>query len=255
MKGRGHVVLKLLWTQPVLWLCLALGCLVSPGVSFGVAPEPVSGAAQYVADLVYRSGQGKDIHIGSAFLLREAERGSYRIRLDFEIERAGAFSALLMPEEKTLFVISYALSAYVAVPVQGDERFAGELVPSMAAAFMPFGVPALAIREEKRESLPAATHGKLLCTRHRVLYELMFMGDAFRAALTEWSSPAVPFLPVRVDELQDWDAPDSPRGSILLKSILSGELGLGEELFQMPEGFVRYGSALNMLLYALAAQW
>ena len=50
-----HVVLKLLWTQPVLWLCLALGCLVSPGVSFGVAPEPVSGAAQYVADLVYRS--------------------------------------------------------------------------------------------------------------------------------------------------------------------------------------------------------
>lgn len=106
MKGRGHVVLKLLWTQPVLWLCLALGCLVSPGVSFGVAPEPVSGAAQYVADLVYRSGQGKDIHIGSAFLLREAERGSYRIRLDFEIERAGAFSALLMPEEKTLFVIS-----------------------------------------------------------------------------------------------------------------------------------------------------
>ena len=74
-------------------------------------------------------GKRKEDHIAYVWTLRLNEQE--------------AFAALLMPEEKTLFVISYALSAYVAVPVQGDERFAGELVPSMAAAFMPFGVPAL----------------------------------------------------------------------------------------------------------------
>ena len=154
-----------------------------------------------------------------------------------------------------MFVISYALSAYVAVPVQGDERFAGELVPSLAAAFMPFGVPALAIREEKRESLPAATHGKLLCTRHRVLYELMFMGDAFRAALTEWSSPAVPFLPVRVDELQDWDAPDSPPWKHTAEKYPKRRTRSWGRT--VPDaGRVRpLRFRLNMLLYALAAQW
>lgn len=88
MKGRGHVVLKLLWTQPVLWLCLALGCLVSPWVSFGVAPEPVSGAASmlqiwyieadrekiFISVQHFCCGKRKEDHIAYVWTLRLNEQ-------------------------------------------------------------------------------------------------------------------------------------------------------------------------------------
>lgn len=245
----------IMWARSVLWASLVLWGIICPPFCFGAAAEAVSGAAQYTAELTYRSDRGEDFPIGSASLLRETESGAYRVRLDFALGRAGTFSAILRPEEKTLFVVSYGLSAYVTIPTRGDERAAADLLPSVAAAFMPFGVPALTIREEKREVLPTASVDGLPCKRERTLYRVTFMGDASDVALGEWNCSRLPFLPVRVDELRSWDDPDSFRGAVLLKNIRSGGLDMGKELFEVPEGYTRYGSALNMLLYALAAQW
>ena len=245
----------IMWGRSVLRVSLVLWGIICAPLCFGVAAEPVSGVAQYTADLTYRSDRGEDFPIGSASLLRETESGAYRVRLDFALGRAGMFSAILRPEEKALFVVSYGLSAYVTIPTQGNERSAADLLPSVAAAFMPFGVPALTIREEKREALPTASVDGLPCKRERILYMVTFMGDASDVALVEWNSSNLPFLRVRVDELRSWDAPDSPRGTVLLKNIRSSGLDMGKELFEVPDGYTRYGSALNMLLYALAAQW
>lgn len=254
-RGAGHPPLSfLIWIRFVLCLGLALwGGAMRPVPARGA--EPARDAPQYSAELTCRDDRGEEFRIGAAALLRGAENGVYRIRLDFDLGRAGAFSAFLLPEEKTLFVASHALAAYVAIPTQGDERAAVDLLPRIAAAFMPFGVPALTIREEERAALPAAFADGLPCGRERALYSVTFMGDSSEVALAEWNSPAVPFLPVRVDELRGWDEPDALRGSVLLKHIRGGELGLKEDMFEVPEAYSRYGSALNMLLYALAAQW
>ncbi len=252
MKKYGGKTFFSLWVYPFIALILFF-----PGMASGASN---SGAVhtlyeQYEAELTYRDSRGRYTPVGTAFWLRSPENGMIKARLDFDLGKAGFFSAVLKQEEKKLFIVSHALSAYVDIPVQGDEHTLKDLLPSVTAAFMPFGVPALSLREEKNESLPNAFMDKKSCERKRIRYNVTFMGDSVTASLVEWSSSEIPFFPIRLDELETWDAPDVPRGSILLKNIRSGTGVLNNEIFRIPENFVRYGSAMNMLLYALAAQW
>lgn len=214
----------------------------------GIARAEASPFA-YTARVMFREGQGESRQVGSVTAFGPD------IRLDVDLGAPGLFHALLRPERKTLYVVSNTLKAYVEIPVQGDERGVAEIARCLAASVMPFGVPVLAIQTTDVQTRGSGVWQGYPVEKTAMRFVADFMGSTGSLNLVLWDNPDFAPLPLRVEEMGTKDEVKSCAELTDIAPVSPTDAGREKSatLFELPAGYTRYASVLDLLLYALAA--
>lgn len=175
-----------------------------------------------------------------------------KARIDVDLGGAGLFQALVRPDLKVMYVVAEDLKAYVQIPIHGDETDIRELIKRVAESLMPFGVPVLVIREDAREIMGKDLWQgyEVLRTKSRFVADFMGTVNSMYLIISE-NADFAPF-PLRVQEIRALDRPGDIRSSVDLIDIIPGSVSKAQ--FELPEGYARYSSVLDLLLYAIARQ-
>lgn len=220
----------------MLAAALALGLMLSGAPSLG-APY-----ADFQAGIEYRDGDRPARTCGMAAASAE------RARMDVDLGRVGVFTLLVDMEEHQMRVLSQKLKAYVQVPVVGDPRSWRDLVASASAGLMPQSLGLVSISETSREELGRESIQGYTAQKSRSVFEISFMGTVRQVTVEVWENSVFsPFpLKVRVPESRS-----RYEGSAWLADI--GAVRMPEDELTVPEGFTRYTSVMDLLLFALTA--
>lgn len=226
----------------LLGVCLLLGAPV-------LAASGQETLAAHTARVLLREGARPARPVGGV----TGAGGS--LRLDVDLGDSGVFHVLLRPNRDNLYVVSDKLAAWVGVPLRPGARSLDELAADVVASAMPFGVPVLTLRVERGESLGRAEWQGYTAERTRVRFVAEFMGKGTTLDTVVWENAAFAPLPLRVEEMRRArDGSVRPGDAVELDDIKPASLSESEReaLFEPPSGFTRYGSILDLLLYALA---
>lgn len=198
--------------------------------------------ADFRADIAYRQEGKSSRHCGSAM-----SSGRYA-RMDLDLGSAGAFALIVDTQEHLLRVLSYRLQAYVEIPVSGDPRNWRHLVQSAAAAVMPQSMGMISLQEKEYTPLGKDNWEGYPVHKSRVVFEAGFMGSVNRFTLEVWENEVFSPFPMRAfsEETRTTHA-----ASAALVNIAAELSSLS--MFQIPQGFTRYTSIMDLVLYALTA--
>ena len=169
-------------------------------------------------------------------------------RMDLDLGSAGVFTLLVDSREHMLRVLSQRLKAYVEIPVTGDPRDWRSLVKSAAAAVMPQSMGMISLQEKECTPLGKDNWQGYPVHKTRNVYEAGFMGTVRRFTLEVWENEA--FSPFPMHAMAE-ETSATHGGSAWLTNIVAEQAS--QSMFQIPEGFTRYTSVMDLFLYALTA--
>ncbi|WP_418765590.1 hypothetical protein [Mailhella sp.] len=216
--------------------CLGLAVCLSAGSAQAAA------YADFRSDVQYRL-DGKAVKTcGSAMSSGSSSR------LDLDLGSAGAFSLLVDANERMMRVLSHRLKAYVEIPVSGDPRDWRNLVKSAAAAVMPQSMGMISLQEKECTPLGKDNWQGYSVRKSRNVFDVSFMGSVHRFTIEVWENEA--FAPFPMHAAAE-ETRATHGGTAWLTNIVAEQAA--QSMFQIPEGFTRYTSVMDLFLYALTA--
>ena len=212
------------------------------GLMMFCAEAQATAYADFRADIEYRQ-EGKAVrHCGTAM-----SSGSFA-RMDIDLGQAGSFALIVDTQERMLRVLSFRLKAYVEIPVTGDARNWRHLVQSAAAAVIPQSMGMISLQEKEYTPLGKDNWQGYPVQKSRVVFEAGFMGSVNRFTLEVWENEAFAPFPMHASSLE---TRATHAASAWLMNIAAEQSSAA--MFRIPEGFTRYTSIMDLLLYALTA--
>jgi len=169
-------------------------------------------------------------------------------RLDVRLGKAGDFSLLVDGEEKKLLVLSHRLKAYVESAVEGDALSWRGLVHSVSSVLLPQTLGLVSFQEKSCQELGRERVGRHEAEKSRCVFTLGFMGSYRDVTVDVWDSKAFVSFPLKVEVIED----ERTRGGKAWLADIE-PVREGKELFLLPEGYTRFTSVLDLILYALSA--
>ncbi len=221
------------------WGRLAAVCLML------LAPAFPAGAAAYAdfrSDIQIREGAKPARTCGTAMSSHNFAR------MDVQLGTAGDFSFIVDMQGRRMQVLSHRLKAYVEIPVTGDPRNWRDLVQSAAAAVMPQSMGMISLQEKERVGLGRDSWQGYAVQKSRSVFEAGFMGSVHRFTIEVWENEA--FAPFPMHAVSD-ETRATYGGSAWLMNIAAEQASTA--MFQVPEGFTRYTSVMDLFLFALTA--
>lgn len=230
---------------------LLIFSLVFGGVFLGDLPAGLAageGMPAWTADVLLRES-GRQARICGAVAV--SEQGA---RLDMDLGDPGVFRAVIDRGGKALYVMTARPGAFVKIALNGDESNIRDLALAVARAAMPFGSPALTLREEERRELGSGWWEGHPARRSRSRFVAEYMGKMSAWELDVWENEEFAPFPLRLVN------PNGNGDSVELINIRS--VGNDERTdtqnssgpFSVPDDYARYGSVLELLLFSLAAR-
>lgn len=171
-----------------------------------------------------------------------------KARLDVDLGVPGVFRAILLADEKTLIVISDALKGYVTLPLTGNERDLRDVAIQAAHSIMPANVAVMEIQEGERKSIGTKNWQGWTASVSQSRFIVRSMSTESALSLEVWDNKALTPFPLRVVNMGGSEGKNGD--SVELVSI-NQSFKPTESTFVIPDGYTRYTSVLNLLLYAI----
>lgn len=178
----------------------------------------------------------------------EVLSGGRYARIDVHLAKVGDFSAVVDADGRSLSIVSHKLKAYVSIGITGSVRSWRDLLKSASAVVFPQSLGMIDLREtgceeEGRGSWKGYPVRKSVCG-----YEAMFMGRRHRFSLEVWENTAFAPFPLRAEVGET----AKTHGAAAWLDGISRKRASASR-FAIPEGYTRYGSVMDLVLYALTA--
>jgi hypothetical protein len=223
-------------------LRLPLSCLLTAFLAFAclLAPLSAEAVAEGLRAELCCQEDGKEKRRGG-----EAMLAGNKARLDARLGKAGMFTRLVDREGGKMQVLSHRLKGYVESRLDGDARSWRDLVRSASAVLMPQTLGMVSFEEKScteqgRERVQGYEAVKSHC-----VFTRGFMGSYRDITMDVWESPTFAPLPLKVSVVGDRQT----HGALLW---LENVRPLKEDVeFLPPEGYTRFSSVLDLILYAL----
>ncbi len=215
---------------------------VLAAVLLWMTPAVAAPHADFHATLVYEDEGGPARACGFAMTAGSCAR------LDVRLGMAGEFTMLVDMEARMVRVLSQRLKAYVETELVGDPRNWRDLVRSCSAILLPQTLGMVSLEEKERKVLGSEVVQGYAAERSRNVFRLGFLGSYRNITVDVWESDILVPFPLKAEVLA---SRETRKGSAYLTDITPSKEG--EELFCVPEGFTRYSSVLDLILYALSA--
>ena len=217
-------------------LALAVfACLLAP-------PAVVAAPEERRAELLYQKEGGEPRRGGEAMVCGR------HARLDVQLGKAGLFTLLVDGEAGKMQVLSQRLKGYVESRVEGEGRNWRELVRSASAVLMPQTLGMVSFEEKSYRELGRESVEGYEALKSRCVFSLGFMGSYRDITVDVWESEAFAPFPLKVAVLDD---KSTQGGAAWLDAVQP--LKEGRDAFLLPAGYTRFGSVLDLILYALSA--
>ena len=224
------------FSMPLIALLCAALCLTFVPASAQADPEP-----QFSADVMAKIGKKPSHVCGTA----SASEG--RARLDVETRHAGRFFLVVDAHQKSMRVASERLKAYVDIPVSGDPRNWRDLLKSAAAVVAPQSLGMINVTETARKKKGKTTLHGYAAQRSVSVFDVVFMGKTRRFEVEVWENPFFAPFPMQAacaETKETWP------GKAWLTRVTADARDDG--YYEVPEGYTRYASVMELVLYALA---
>ncbi len=216
-------------------LCAAF-FLACPLYEVQASPDP-----QFSSDVLVKVGKKPASVYGTA------SAGGGRSRLDITTHNAGMFFLVVDAENKTMRVASERLKAYVEVPVAGDPQNWRDLLKSAAAVIAPQSLGMINIQESERKSRGRSILNGYSAERSSSVFDVTFMGRQQRFKVNVWENRFFAPFPMQVAVAE---TKDTWPGKASLVHVTADDHD--PEYFEIPDGYTRYASVMELVLYALA---
>ena len=168
-------------------------------------------------------------------------------RLDVRLGKAGDFVLLVDGEARRMRVLSQKLKGYVETSIEGDAHNWRDLLTSASSMLVPQTLGMVSLTERSREELGREKlegHDAIM-SRH--VFTLGFLGSYRDISVIVWESAVSAPFPIKAEVLED----SRTRGGAVWLGGIRPVPG-AEEAFSVPEGFTRFTSVLDLILYALS---
>ena len=206
-----------------------------------LAPLCSDAAAQGLrAELRYQE-EGKNVRVGG-----EAAVSGKKARLDSRLGKAGLFTLLVDREAGKMQVLSHRLKGYVETHLDGEARSWRDLVRSASAVLMPQTFGLVSFDEKSCKELGRERVEGYEAVKSHCVFTLGFMGAYRDIAMDVWEGPDFAPFPLKVVVIGD----HKTRGAEIWFSGIQAMKGKGD--FHLPEGYTRFGSVLDLILFALS---
>ena len=169
-------------------------------------------------------------------------------RLDVRLGKAGYFTLLVDMQGGRMRVLSQKLKAYVETAVDGDAHSWLDLVRSASSVMLPQTLGMVSFQEQSCEEKGRELWNGVEAVKSRRVFRLCFMGSCRDITFDVWESRDIVPFPLKVEVIEDGR---TRGGSVWLESIET--VKSPEKEFLVPEGFTRFTSVLDLVLYALSA--
>ena len=216
---------------------LVLACLM---LAFLLAPLPAeAGGDKLHAELWYQE-EGKDARCGG-----EAILAGNKARLDARLGKAGQFTLFVDREAGKMQLLSHRLKGYVESKLEASAQNWHDIVRSVSAMLMPQTLGMVTFEEKSCIGQGRELVQGYDAIKSRCVFTLGFMGSYRTITIDIWESPAFTPFPLKVSVVGDKDT----HGAVLW---FEGIKPVGGEVdFLPPEGYTRFSSVLDLILYAL----
>ena len=169
-------------------------------------------------------------------------------RLDVRLGKAGDFTLLVDMTGRKMSVLSQRLKAYVQTDIAGDAHSWRDLVRSASSVLLPQTFGMVFFQEKSCTELEREQVQGYEALKSRFVFTLGFMGSFREITVDVWDSKEFAPFPLKAEILED---ARTRGGKAWLASIEA--VREGKELFLLPEGYTRFTSVLDLILYALSA--
>ena len=218
---------------------VAVACAVS---GFLLWPSVTLAYESFQADVLCAYGSRGEFVCGDVMA-----RGDFA-RMDVTLNKVGEFSLLVDVESRKMRILSRKLKAYVEIFLDSTADNWRELLMSAASAVMPQSLGLVSLYEKDSQDLGKVRWQGVSVKRSRHDFEATFMGKSRRFTIETWEADKYQPFPVKAMLIgKGGDA----SGSARLAKVRN--TGPRKEVFSLPEGYVRYTSIMDLLLYALTA--
>lgn len=227
---------------PKAWRALLLAvCAV---VTFLAVPVGGSASALdgYRADLLCSEGKEAGWTVGSVMATGKLAR------LDVDLGKAGLFTLLVDGDAGRMRVLSQMLKGYAETSLEGDPHNWRDILRSASSMLLPQTLGMVSLLEKSSEELGREKLAGYEAAKSLHVFTLGFMGSFRDITVLVWEHPDVAPFPLKVQIVED---SRTRSGSAWLGNICAESVE-GEK-FSVPQGYTRFTSVLDLILYALAA--
>ena len=211
---------------------LVFACLFAPFTSEAAAETRH-------AELCYQE-DGKDVRRGG-----EAMLAGKKARLDARLGKAGQFTLLVDKEAGKMQLLSHRLKGYVESKVDGNAQSWRDIVRSVSSMLMPQTLGMVSFEEklcidQGREQVQGCEAVKSRC-----VFMLGFMGSYRTITMDVWENPAFAPFPLKVSVIGD---KNTHGVEVWFENVQPAK---DDVSFLPPEGYTRFSSVLDLILYAI----
>ena len=169
-------------------------------------------------------------------------------RLDVRLGKAGDFTLLVDMTGRKMSVLSQRLKAYVQTDIAGDAHSWRDLVRSASSVLLPQTFGMVFFQEKSCTELGREQVQGYEALKSRFVFTLGFMGSFRDITVDVWESASLLPFPLKAEIAEDGK---TRGGSVWLEHIEA--VCVEKEHFFIPEGFTRFTSVMDLILYALSA--
>ena len=196
----------------------------------------------FQADVMFQTGKKAARPVGRAMSAGGLSR------LDVRTAKAGDFSVIVDMGAMRMKVASHALKAYVEIPLQGRIDDWRDIVRCAAAYVLPQSMGMMDLREAQRRDKGAKTLRGYRVRHVASVFETVFMGMRRSFEIETWENDT--FFPFPM-QAASAETADTWGGRAWLAGITADDAP--ESAFSLPGSFTRFGSVMDLVLYALAS--
>jgi hypothetical protein len=191
------------------------------------------------AELCYQE-EGKDVRHGG-----EAMLAGNKSRLDARLGKAGLFTLLVDRESGKMQLLSHRLKGCVESKLDENARNWRDIVRSVSSMLMPQTLGMVSFEEKSCIEQGRERVQGYEAVKSRCVFTLGFMGSFRTITMEVWESPVFAPFPLKVSVIGDRDT----HGAVLWFEKVQP---VKEEVsFLPPEGYTRFSSVLDLILYAI----
>lgn len=198
-----------------------------------------AGTEKIHAELCYQE-EGKDVRRGG-----EAILAGSKARLDARLGKAGQFTLIVDRAAAKMQLLSHRLKGYVESKLDGSAQNWRDIVRSASSMLMPQTLGMVSFEEK---SCIEQGRERLLgyeAVKSRCVFTLGFMGSFRTITMEVWESPAFAPFPLKVSVVGDKDTHGAEVWFEDIKPMKE------EGDFLPPEGYTRFSSVFDLILYVL----